>query len=280
MKIGFVGAGKAGFSLGKYFVEHDFKVSGYYSRNIASAEEAGAFTQTCCYEKPEDIVRESDILFLTVPDGKIHEVYQEIRRMDIAGKCICHCSGALSTRVFSDIREQGAYGYSVHPVCAINDKKNGWQELSGAYFTIEGDRQYLGKLQEMIQSLGNPVELITPEVKPKYHLAAVFASNLVEGLYDQAAELMMECGLSEEFARGALVPLFLQNAKNIGKHGVEQALTGPVERADADTIERHLQAVQGDTREIYRLLSRQLVEIAKRKNPGREYDKISEMLEE
>ena len=31
MKVGFIGAGKAGFSLGKYFKEKGLSVSGYYS---------------------------------------------------------------------------------------------------------------------------------------------------------------------------------------------------------------------------------------------------------
>ncbi|MGN1313669.1 MAG: hypothetical protein ACI4VG_01490 [Lachnospiraceae bacterium] len=33
MRIGFIGAGKVGFSLGRYFGENDVCVSGYYSRN-------------------------------------------------------------------------------------------------------------------------------------------------------------------------------------------------------------------------------------------------------
>lgn len=31
MKFGFIGAGKVGFSLGKYFADHDLDVVGYYS---------------------------------------------------------------------------------------------------------------------------------------------------------------------------------------------------------------------------------------------------------
>ena len=43
MKIGFIGAGKVGFSLGKYFLEHEQNISGYYSKNINSAIEAAKF---------------------------------------------------------------------------------------------------------------------------------------------------------------------------------------------------------------------------------------------
>ena len=37
MKIGFIGAGKTGFTLGKYFSERKVKISGYYSLNPDSA---------------------------------------------------------------------------------------------------------------------------------------------------------------------------------------------------------------------------------------------------
>lgn len=40
MKIGFIGAGKVGFSLGKFFVQGGVPVTGYYSRRRDSAEEA------------------------------------------------------------------------------------------------------------------------------------------------------------------------------------------------------------------------------------------------
>ena len=36
MQIGFIGAGKVGFSLGRYFAENGLTVSGYYSRDSQS----------------------------------------------------------------------------------------------------------------------------------------------------------------------------------------------------------------------------------------------------
>lgn len=279
MRIGFVGAGKVGFSLGRYFTERDMCVSGYYSHNRTSSKEAAVFTKTKYYETLEDIIKESDTLFLTVPDGKIREVYSEMIQSDIEGKNLVHCSGALSSMVFSGISERGACGYSVHPICAISDKLTGYQDLSKAYFTIEGEGDFKGELVELFQRLGNPVEVISSDAKVKYHAAAVFASNLAAGLYDIASELLGECGLSETFSRQALCPLFLGNAKNIATLGAVSALTGPVERADTETVEKHLKALSGEQKEIYRLLSGQLVKIAKQKNPDRKYEDMERILQ-
>lgn len=277
MKIGFIGAGKVGFSLGRYFMEHDVCVSGYYSQNLNSSKEAAAFTKTKYYEQLEEIIEESDTLFLTVPDGSIREVYSEIIQSDIEGKCLVHCSGAMSSMIFSGIGQKGARGCSVHPICAVSDKLTGYQDLSKAYFTIEG--KDVADVEELIRSCGNVVEAISAEDKVKYHAAAVYASNLVAGLYDLAAGLLKDCGLSESFAGHALQPLFMGNAENIAAVGAVRALTGPVERADITTIEKHLVALEGEEREIYRLLSRRLVDVAKQKNPDRDYCKLSMLLE-
>ena len=49
MKTGFIGAGKVGFSLGRLFAENGIPLTGYYSRQRESAEEAANFTGTHAY---------------------------------------------------------------------------------------------------------------------------------------------------------------------------------------------------------------------------------------
>ena len=112
MRIGFIGAGKVGFSLGRYFVENGLTVSGYYSRNIQSRTEASRFTRTKAFDELADLLNSSDTVFITVPDSAIREVYEQIRDIGIAGKLICHCSGAMSAlEAFPDIaRYGGPYG--------------------------------------------------------------------------------------------------------------------------------------------------------------------------
>ena len=278
MRIGFIGAGKVGFSLGKYFAEHDLHVSGYYSRNLDSSKEAAVFTNSKYYECLKDIIKESDTLFLTVTDSAVSEVYSEILKYDLRGKIIAHCSGAMTSEVFSGISQRGALGCSVHPICAVNSKVTGYQDLSQAYFTIEGEEE--GKLFALLEQCGNKVEGLSAECKISYHCAAVFASNLVIALYEQAADMLKECGLSKEFSGKALMPLFFQNCMNIVKKGTEESLTGPIERGDEKTVKKHLSVLSEDKKILYGLLSKELLSIAQRKNPERNYDSLHNLLEE
>ena len=57
--------------------------------------------------------------------------------------------------------------------------------------------------------------------------------------------------------------------ETLAEKGTVEALTGPVERADAVTVKRHLEAVSEREAMIYKHISEVLVEIAQKKNPKR-----------
>ena len=124
MRIGFIGAGKVGCSLGRFFADHGLNVSGFYDSVSEYAREAAEFAgHSKAYVELSDLVYESDALFLTVPDGLISNVWDQIRHFPLEGKYICHCSGALSSRdAFTGIGEEGASGCSIHPLGALIDR--------------------------------------------------------------------------------------------------------------------------------------------------------------
>ena len=280
MRIGFIGAGKVGFTLGKYMTVHNADVSGYYSRNGESAKEAAEFTCTKYYTELEEIIKESDALFITCPDGAIKNVWEHIKQFPLTDKCICHCSGSLSSAVFSGISQSKAYGYSIHPMFAVSDKRRSYREISKAFFTIEGNEKYLNYWRELFEGFGNSVRIITAECKASYHCAAAFAANLVCGLFDEAVRLLERCGFEENEARQAIAPMFLNNAESLAKYGAQKALTGPVERADIETVKKHLSVLSGIEADAYKSVSLMITDIAQRKNPTRDYHTLKELLEE
>ncbi len=126
--------------------------------------------------------------------------------------------------------------------------------------------------------MGNSVKIISGEKKVLYHSAAVFASNLICALFEESIKLLKDCGFDEEQAREAVSPIFLNNAASLVKMGAVKALTGPVERNDAATVQKHLEVLSGDEKRIYRLLSGVLTDIAKIKNPDNNYDELRGLL--
>jgi 3-hydroxyisobutyrate dehydrogenase-like beta-hydroxyacid dehydrogenase len=79
IKIGFIGAGKVGFSLEKYFIQNNIEVTGYFSKTLISSKEAAIFTETIFYSNLEDLVSESDIIFITTLDYEISNLWMRIK---------------------------------------------------------------------------------------------------------------------------------------------------------------------------------------------------------
>lgn len=281
-QIGIIGAGKVGVSLGKYFCEQGLQVQGFYSRTAASAEFAAEFTGTKVYDTYGDMVKKCNVLFLTVPDGQIASVWQQLKTETLAGKIICHCSGSLSSEIFSDIDKCGAFGYSIHPLYAIHSKTASYRELSQVLFTIEGSPGYLEEMQEFFADMGNPVQIMDSKDKVRYHAAASMVSNQMVGLYACGVDLLEQCGFSRENATQVLFGLAKGNLDAVGEKGMAGALTGPVERGDTVTVKKHLQTL-ADTPgiyDVYQALAKKLLPIAKEKNPERDYGAMEELLQE
>ena len=280
MKIGFIGAGKVGFTLGKYFRMHGVEVTGYYSRSIQSAKEAADFTRAQAFTNAEDLLAASDVLFFTLPDGAIRDFYEGLRSDEIQDKIFCHCSGALTTEAaFPDIEQYGATGFSVHPLFAVSDKYHAYEELADVFFALEGSGEKLAFMETWLRSLELKVKVIKPETKVKYHCAAALASNYVIALLSLSQKLLMECGFAADEAERALKPLFGGNAGHIMHDGMVAALTGPVERGDLGTIRKHLACLSPSQAKLYSLLAQELLMTAQSKHPARDYSSIKEYIQ-
>lgn len=279
MKVGFIGAGKVGFSLGKYFKDNNLNVIGIYNRSYSSGEEAAKFINIRYFNNLEEIVLKSDIIFLTVSDKSIAEVWDNIKTFNISNKIICHCSGALNSSVFTGIEKLNAWGYSLHPVLAINNKLSSYKNLKKSYFTLEGSNNKLNTMKNLINQLGNEVIIISQQNKVLYHCATVFASNFIVALAQISKDLLQKCGLREEES-SLLFPLMEASIKNIINEGSINALTGPVERCDIGTVSNHLLNLKGNERQLYILLSEELVKIAEIKNTHINYEDLKIAIKE
>ena len=113
MKIGIIGAGKVGTTMGKYIVDHGGTVIGFYTRTESSGLESARFTETAYYTTLDSLIEKSDILFVATTDGAIKQIWDSIATRNVRGKVICHFSGSLSSDVFSNWEETGALACSV-----------------------------------------------------------------------------------------------------------------------------------------------------------------------
>jgi predicted short-subunit dehydrogenase-like oxidoreductase (DUF2520 family) len=96
------------------------------------------------------------------------------------------------------------------------------------------------------------------------------ASNYLVALVDAVRRICESFGLSGEETVKAFWPLIAATLRNIEAQGTVASLSGPIERCDTGTVERHLRAMARccpDLLPLYRHLGLLTADVAARKNP-------------
>ncbi len=268
MKIGIVGAGRAGSSVAKYISLQapQHSLSGFYSRDYSKTVESADFCNTRAYTSLNDLVMSSDTLFIATQDCEIGNVWECIDKDLINNKFIGHFSGSLSSDVFGGAECYGAYTGSIHPMYAFSDRFNSYKMLDSVVFTAEGCNEFLENVVPVFKQCGNTVCVIDKNKKALYHASASMASNHLVGLLGAVVDMLLQCGFEKNEAYKLLAPLMKNNLENALQNGVEYALTGPVERGDISTVEKHLSVLDNEQTQLYKQLAKQVVKVAQRKN--------------
>lgn len=171
------------------------------------------------------------------------------------------------------------YALSMHPIQTIADRRSGAARLEGAYWGLEGDPRALDVGERLVAAMGGHPLRIRAGGKSLYHAAACVSSNYLAVLLDMALRLMAEAGVEKKDALPALTELMRGSVENARAMGLPDALTGPIERGDVETIVGHLSAIKGVARgadaekdlwaeieTLYRRLGRYAVRIALEKH--------------
>ncbi len=133
---------------------------------------------------------------------------------------------------------------------------------------------------EFIKVLGNKYFLRSKEDSAIYHLANVFVSNLTLSLLDIGTSYLKKLGLNDEEALNALKPLVKGNIDSIYEKGFVNSLTGPIPRGDVTTIEKHISVLESKDKNLYKMLSLNLLKlVALRENKNPDTQKNENLIE-
>ena len=97
---------------------------------------------------------------------------------------------------------------------------------------------------------------ISSEQRQYLHLAAVFANNYSNYLYQVAFDLLEKEGVDHSL----LMPLIIETVSKINTLHPKDAQTGPARRNDQTTINKHIQLLRNhaEYKELYQILAGQL----------------------
>lgn len=266
-KIAFIGAGKVSTALGLYLKNRGLEIQGYFSRRYESAEKAAGLTGSRPYTSLPELIADSRMIWITTPDDQIPFVVRQISAFHLLeknGKLLLHASGAHTLDVLDPLKEVGYHTACAHPLMAFNNGIEAQQRLKSVWFAIEESEKSCFSLVDFFKTCGNRVFTIEPNKKALYHAAASVLSNYLVTLWHLSHEIFEKSGMAKEDIQEAAWPLLESVVNNLKGRNSREALTGPIKRGDARTVEKHLAALQAympETIELYRLLGRKTMQM-------------------
>ncbi len=262
--IGIIGAGRLGASLAMALEAAGYRVVAVASRSAGSAASLAARLGEATALSSRRLAETCELVFITVPDSQIASVSAELKWN--AGQAVVHCSGALGLDALARAADAGARTGFLHPLQSFSSREGEPERFRGIVCGVEGAPPLGSTLERIAADLGAGVVRLEGVDRARYHAAAVFASNYAVALMAAARRAWELAGLPPDQARPALAPLLLGAASNVAERELAAALTGPIARGDAATIERQLAALAEDREllELYRRLGAELLRLVLR----------------
>jgi predicted short-subunit dehydrogenase-like oxidoreductase (DUF2520 family) len=268
-----MGAGVVGTALAARLVRAGIPVIGLHGRQVELTDAARAISGVVgsTGEIP-DIMSESDIIIVSVRDERIREVAERLvneKRLRPT-QVVLHTSGAnAAASVLAIARPHVRAVGTLHPLVSFADPRVAIEHMREVAFGIEGDEPAKAFAKRLVRAMGARAVFLEAENLPLYHAGAVLASNYVVALADMAQRLLVTAGVPQDQALPMLIPLLSSVVQNLAQVGLPAALTGPVERGDVSSVEQHLRVLEArapDLLELYRLVGRDVLRLAREKS--------------
>ena len=254
MRIFILGAGRVGRGLAGALATSAIGVTGLHGRRAEPGITAGRLPAAASA---------ADVIMVTVRDAQLDEALREIATGMTTRPIVLHASGSAAPAALEDLRRRGHSGGTFHPLVPIAGPVHAAERLRGAWIGIDGDPAALAASRTIADAIGASTLVIPAGEKPRYHAAAVLASNFPAVLAAIAAELMGQAGIAPADARSAVMALLRASVANLHEGAPAAVLTGPIVRGDVTTVRGHLAALAGSDGilDVYRALSAEAVRL-------------------
>ncbi len=274
-KMAIIGAGKIAYSITGALTDAGYEILSVFSRSKESAKKlAEKFGIKNYSDDFSGIPSGTNFYILSVPDDQIEEAALKLSCLPLNFNelLFIHLSGSLNISVLNSLEKKKAYTASVHIMQTFPSKEK--VHVKNCYAAVEtNDKDSNEFLFSFTRKLGMIPFAVSSEKKVFYHAAGVMASNfLIANLYNSLKTFeFAETG--QEF-NNIFFPIIEQTLMNAGKNGVMNALSGPVERGDLQTIRKHIDAIKigsPDDKEILNFYIRQsltLIKMIKERDGG------------
>lgn len=242
-----LGAGNVATHLAINLARHTH-VRQIYNHNLSGAEVLAAKVGAQAIDNLDSLCTDAGLYIISVKDDAIAEIAQKLKGV---GGLWAHTSGSVGMEALAAISCD--YGVFYPMQTFSKDVDVNMHEVP---IFIEGNNPETARLLKQYASLiSEKVYYADSEHRAKLHIAAVFACNFTNRLWDISASLLKELGLGFETMR-PLVEAMLAKACEVTPR---EGQTGPARRNDRKIINKHLEMLDGENKELYSILSESII---------------------
>lgn len=246
-KIAIIGAGKLAYSLTPALKKSGYDVKSAVSRKLKSAKSLAEIYLIHHYTNSiQKIPDEVKVFLLTVPDGEIKRVAENLSRLKRNFKdSICiHFSGVENISALKSLQRKGCSTGSLHIIRPFPSKNI--VDIRNSPASIETEsRQVKAFLLHMCRKLKLKPHFISSDEKVFHHIAAVHSSNFLVGNMFNAFGLI---STKSKYPKSILRKTSQSALDNVFILSPAKALSGPIDRGDIYTIRKHLDALEAEIR--------------------------------
>ena len=245
-KIVLIGAGNMATAIAYALKEGGNTPVAVWSRTLESAAMLGDRVG-CAFTDDLASLPAADIVIISVADSALRDVAAAVAQR-YPNALLLHTAGSIPMET---LHEAGATRYGVlYPMQTVN--KNNVTSLRNITTFIEGcDDTVTAQIEKIALLVSEKVVYATSEQRCSLHVAAVFACNFPNAVYNMAYELMQRNGLPFD----AMLPLIDEAARKVHRMTPLEAQTGPARRADNNVMNAHKAMLDSELANVYETLS-------------------------
>ena len=245
-RIVIVGAGNMATAIAYALKEGGNTPVAVWSRTHESAALLGGRVG-CSFTDNLDSLPLAEIVIISVADNALRDVAAAVAER-FPNALLLHTAGSIP---MDALREAGAAHYGVlYPMQTVN--KNSVTSLRNITTFIEGcDDAVTSRIKKLAAIISEKVVYATSEQRCSLHVAAVFACNFPNAVYNMAYELMQRNNLPFD----AMLPLIDEAARKVHRMSPLEAQTGPARRGDNNVMNAHKSMLDDELANIYETLS-------------------------
>ena len=188
-----------------------------------------------------------EVVIIAVRDDAVHTVAKRLADCD---GLVVHTAGSIPMDAIPSRRRGVLYPMQTFSKARTVD----FAEVSLFVETATD----MPRLETLARSLSRHVFRLDSEGRRRLHLAAVIASNFVNHCYALSDELLR----AHDIPFRVMLPLIDEVARKVHELPPREAQTGPAMRGDGEVMARQEAMLHGTLRDIYRLMSQSIRELA------------------